>query len=604
MTTHLSSAALAIAGLCFSSLWEGALVVTAVWLLLRVLPHRDAATCYAIWLCALTMLVAVPVYTAWAPAWHFITTNDEPAQNDARPIVVAHAGTPVIQTAVNAAPAFAASQAGTSVSAPRISISQALAYAVAFLWLLAAGARLLIFLRDLRQLEIIRRSAQLWSAASAFPIFVSEKIEVPIAIGFSRPAIVLPYGTVARNSESALEAIVLHEIAHLRRRDVWTNAFSRSLEMLLVLNPLAYLVQRRLAAEREIACDDWVVAHLGGGEIFARVLAQMALSHNRLSLAAPSAIGTRHNVVQRIERLLERTPRHLRLSLPALCGVAAFLVVMAVVLQSISPVLAYPEPASPKAEVAAAGCQVHDRPVEMAYVLDTSKGRETLWQPPPPVSAIEKVGGTGKIAILDVTVDRTGKARNVSVVSTPDAQGAAFGKQRFEMAAYRAAIVKCVAVNSRVRVWYPVLSRLSRVYSLVSASYPQSWSQQHPSSCGVPPLIHDGIPQLADIPSAAESKKLRAVVHVSVDQNGQVTEATVMQTSGAPRFDAATLWAARSATYPLNGATGFKPIRPSGASLQWNATHSYTQFSKCSPLPTQYVWSATFEPAGTPLVGF
>ncbi|HVA27864.1 MAG TPA: hypothetical protein VNF68_06770, partial [Candidatus Baltobacteraceae bacterium] len=67
MMTGLMQPALAISGALFDSLWEGALIVGAVWLGLRAIPKLGAATRYAIWLCTLAALVLIPVVTVLHP---------------------------------------------------------------------------------------------------------------------------------------------------------------------------------------------------------------------------------------------------------------------------------------------------------------------------------------------------------------------------------------------------------------------------------------------------------------------------------------------------------------------------------------------------------
>ena len=180
-------------------------------------------------------------------------------------------------------------------------------------------------------------------------MFLSDRVQVPLAAGFLRPAIILPASLVERLPADAVETIVIHEVAHLRRYDVWTNALARIAEAFVVLNPAAWFVMRRLSMEREIACDDWVVARTGAGDAFARVLAALAGSAGaRMPLAAPSALGSRHAIVVRIERLLDSRPRHLRLSPPALGGAFMLLALIAFTVQSVSPVLAYAPPQQPR----------------------------------------------------------------------------------------------------------------------------------------------------------------------------------------------------------------------------------------------------------------
>ena len=211
----------------------------------------------------------------------------------------------------------------------------------------ASGLRLLL---DVRDIAALRRDARLWSAAYDYPVFLSDRVRVPIAVGFRRAAIILPAPLVDRLHADAVDTVIIHEIAHLHRRDVWTNALARIAEALAALNPAAWFVMRRLSVEREIACDDWVVARTGAGDAFARTLLDMASRPGaRAPLAAPSAVGSRHSVVVRIERLLDSRPRHLRLSLSALGGCLMLLAIIALVVQTVSPVLAYaPNPGTPR----------------------------------------------------------------------------------------------------------------------------------------------------------------------------------------------------------------------------------------------------------------
>lgn len=482
-----------------------------------------------------------------------------------------------------------------------ITIPQGAAISVATLWALIAAVRLTLLLQNFRQLSALRRDAHLWTMRYAFPVWISNGVSVPIAVGFLRPGVFLPLSLVDDQSADALDAIVLHEIAHLHRCDVWSNALTRITEAFVALNPVSWLIIRQLEVEREVACDDSVVMHLGSGETFARALATIATSDRRgIPIAAPSAVGTQQSVITRIERLLDAHPRRLRLSLSALGGALMFIALIAFLMQAITPVLAYAPQTVPSGPVQlAAACTTPNHPVQMQGYEDTYHGRKTIWISPGPVSFGEKFWGADKIAILDVTVDASGKPQKVTVVSSPDQRATQFGVRQFENATYRPAVRNCVNVASTFRTWYPVRSNRQRLYSIVSAAYPSGWSNQHPSACKVPDLIHDGVPPVA----MHANRPLSTSVRVYVDTAGAVTNALVVASSGNTVFDNATLAAARGATYPLNESTGFKPVRPSGADLSWNATHRYSAYSKCSPLPAQYVWSSKLEPSGSALFG-
>ncbi|MDP9105992.1 MAG: hypothetical protein M3N49_08660, partial [Candidatus Eremiobacteraeota bacterium] len=268
MSAALSNAALAVAAAAFDSLWEGALIVVAVWVALRLLPNAGAATRYGIWLCALAAIVLTPVLTvavsdrSFAPITDAAVTGQQSAVPTA-PTAPAAQSRPVI-AAVESAPASATGEPALSLPRkPRITVAPAIALAAALIWALVAIGRGALLLLDLRALAAIRRDARALPDTHEFPILLSDRAQVPLAAGFVRPAIILPASFVEHLDADAVESIVVHEVAHLRRYDVWTNAFARIAQAFVALNPAAWFVMRRLATEREIACDDWVVARTG-----------------------------------------------------------------------------------------------------------------------------------------------------------------------------------------------------------------------------------------------------------------------------------------------------------------------------------------------------
>ena len=380
MSAALSHAALAVAAAAFDSLWEGALIVVAVWAVLRAFPNAGAATRYAIWLCALGAIVLTPVLTvavserSFAPIAGPAASVEQSRMSTAPAVPAAHFRPVTVPLA--SAPATVIATTTPALSVPRkphITVAPAIALAAALVWVLVAIWRGALLLLDLRALAVIRRDARALPGAHEFPILLSDRVQVPLAAGFVRPAIILPSALVEQLDAEAVETIVVHEVAHLRRYDVWTNAFARIARALVALNPAAWFVMRRLATEREIACDDWVVARTGSGDAFARTLAALATQARlRAPLGAPSAIGTRHSIVVRIERLLDARPRRLRLSTPALGASLVLLAVVALVVQSVSPVLAYDAPAfmpAPRLSAApvAGHCPVPNRGITTIY---------------------------------------------------------------------------------------------------------------------------------------------------------------------------------------------------------------------------------------------
>ncbi len=596
MTPTLAHIALAILAGLFDSIWEGASIVGVVWLGLRCLPKLGAATRYAIWLCTLAALIVIPVLTVT------LSGRPQPAPvsgtaSVAHPLGNAHISR--LRAAVKPTTSIAISEVATAAvpSTVRITVPQALAIAAAFLWMLAASLRCGMLCANLLDLVAIRRTSRPWLSGYEYPVLLSERTKIPLAIGFLRPAIVLPASLVGEQSNASIETIIVHESAHLRRYDVWTNALARIMESFVVLNPVAWFVVRNLAMEREIACDDWVVARLDAGEVFAKALAAFATCGIAgAPLGAPSAIGSRHSLVSRIERLLNAAPRHLRLSKPALGGTLMLLAIFAILVQSISPILAYASPNHTAMQVSS-GCAVPNRGIQVRMVLYTHAEKKTWFMPLPTKREVESHDGTAGLVPVDVTVDASGVARKVVVESNTIAPRIKKQITQTIMGeSYKPAIVHCTAIASTSRTWLVVHLMPPLLISMVSPSYPDGWSAQHPSACKVPNLIHGVVPALPKSLMLPLSGKLSATARVRVNAGGSVTSATILVSSGKPAFDKVVLAAARAATFPLKGSTGFKPVRPSNATLAWNATHGYSAYSKCTPLPTTYLWEETYQP--------
>jgi TonB family protein len=614
MNALVNQAVLAIASAVLTSLWQGVLIAGAVWLVLRSLHGLGAATRHAIWLSALVALLVVPIVTVAlsvrqpapprtataaralaadpanrvAPFSEALTATHP---RDAGPAARQRAAAPASGTAEIAAVAAAPSAA---LGHARIAIPEALAAVVALLWLLAASARFLKLALAVRELGAIRRSAAPWSSAHAYPVLVSSRVSLPVAFGFVRPAVVLPAALAGELDAEALESIIVHESAHLQRLDVWTNALARVVEALLALNPAAWFVMRRVSAEREIACDDCVVTRTGSGEAFARVIADLATRiGGPAPLVAPSAAGSpRSTIVTRIERLLDVSPRRLRLSPAALGAALGSLAVVALLTQSVSPVLAYAAqppagPHVPAAQIAAAGagCPSPSRGLPTTQLMD-------------PAEAIAKFGAA-HVVTFAADLDRSGKPRDVRILSTRYPDVAAHVKHILMLNRFQPVLRNCVPVAGTIRSAALIGARHPDALSLVEPVYPAGWSAEHRSSCKVPNVLHADVPAyppaLKSLPLGAER---HAAVRVRVDAGGAVTSATLVQPSGYRAFDAALLAAARGETYPLTDETGFRPVRPSGTSLAWNAAHGSSTYARCSPLPSDYVWHTTFSNGG------
>jgi beta-lactamase regulating signal transducer with metallopeptidase domain len=138
-------------------------------------------------------------------------------------------------------------------------------------------------------------------------LLVSEGLEVPTAIGFSNAAIILPAWMLETTPVEELKYVLLHELAHLRRRDDWTNLAQKILKASLFFMPSVWWMERRLSLDREMACDDAVLAQAGSPLEYAECLAHVAKrSFLRRQLAlAQAAVGRVWQLTERVTMILD-----------------------------------------------------------------------------------------------------------------------------------------------------------------------------------------------------------------------------------------------------------------------------------------------------------
>jgi beta-lactamase regulating signal transducer with metallopeptidase domain len=107
-------------------------------------------------------------------------------------------------------------------------------------------------------------------------IYLSELVNSPLTIGFLKPIILIPAASVNHLSVAQLEAVILHELAHIRRMDYIMNLVLSVVEMLLFFNPFTQLLSKQIKKERELACDDWVLQFQYDGAMYAEALLRLA----------------------------------------------------------------------------------------------------------------------------------------------------------------------------------------------------------------------------------------------------------------------------------------------------------------------------------------
>jgi beta-lactamase regulating signal transducer with metallopeptidase domain len=124
--------------------------------------------------------------------------------------------------------------------------------------------------------ELVRRQAIQLGLKTAPLVAWCGRVSVPVVVGIVRPMILLPTALATGFDPLQLEALLTHELAHIRRFDPLVNLLQRLIEVALFFHPAVWYVSRRVSAERENACDDLVLSAGWPAIRYAQALLQMA----------------------------------------------------------------------------------------------------------------------------------------------------------------------------------------------------------------------------------------------------------------------------------------------------------------------------------------
>jgi GWxTD domain-containing protein len=154
--------------------------------------------------------------------------------------------------------------------------------------------------RDL--LRVFDRLARRIEVTGPVRLLHSALVEVPTVIGWLRPVVLIPFSCLSGLSPTQVEAILAHELAHIRRRDYLVSVLQAVVEALLFYHPAVWWVSSHIRREREHCCDDLAVQYTGDALTYARALS--LLEEHRSALPA-IALGANGGILtMRIKRLL------------------------------------------------------------------------------------------------------------------------------------------------------------------------------------------------------------------------------------------------------------------------------------------------------------
>ena len=298
LVLHAVNLSATATGALVSAIWQGALLAAIVFLVLRMIPGLSAAARSVIWLNVFILLALLHILPVFIGG------------HEAVPAAANHA--------VRLSPLWSLGVAAIWLAMSLVRLAQ-----------LASGA---LHLRRMGRKAVpveVPDALKPLLMHNGHPVALcaSDEVARPSVLGFFRPRILVPPALLDQLSEAELKQVILHEMEHLHRGDDWTNLLQKLALVLFPLNPALAWVERRLCAERELACDDRVL-HAGSGRkayaLCLTHLAEFALVRRGFSLVL-GAWERRPELVRRVQRILTEPARQMGRK-PALAATAGLTV--------------------------------------------------------------------------------------------------------------------------------------------------------------------------------------------------------------------------------------------------------------------------------------
>jgi len=272
-------------------LWQSTMCVAMAWLLTLVLGKNRAAVRYWIWLAA-SVKFLIPFSLLVSAGSHFAWRASPAIRQPQLAMVMDEISQPFVVSAlaprlVGAAPA--------PVEFPEI-----LLFGV---WLCGFSIGVAAWSRWWWQIRSIRRRATPLDLNLPIQVMSSAGRLEPGVVGIIEPVLLLPEGIADRLTPAQLEAVLAHELSHVRRRDNLTGAIHMAVEAVFWFHPLVWWIGSRLLHEREQACDEAVLGLGKEPQAYAESILEACKYYLESPLACVSGV-TGSNLKKRIESIM------------------------------------------------------------------------------------------------------------------------------------------------------------------------------------------------------------------------------------------------------------------------------------------------------------
>lgn len=208
---------------------------------------------------------------------------------------------------------------------------------IVLVWFLIICAKSIRFMVDIRTLFQIRTTKVFHAGAllegkvkslavkygikQSVKILQSGMVQVPMVLGHFKPLILVPLGLVNGLSMEEVDAILSHELAHIKRRDYMINLLQSVVEILFFFNPAVLWVSNMIKTERENCCDDMAISGTRTKIDYIKALVSCQEFANQVPAYAMAVTGGKKHLVNRVQRLISSKNQSLNKMEKAIVGI-------------------------------------------------------------------------------------------------------------------------------------------------------------------------------------------------------------------------------------------------------------------------------------------
>ena len=354
------------------SIWLGAICYILVNIIKLINPKQSAAAKYNT-----AFLLQVSIFLGFMISFLFYYSKYKAMQN------LYQATPPEMIPAINF-------QEGSPFSLERMFPYLVAAYLIGFITQVLILCNSYLKLRQLKYTGLdsipkewnllFNKSKESLQISKRVSIFLSKHISVPLTVGFLKPFVLFPIAFVNNLNTKQVEAIILHELAHIKRQDYLFNLLKVVMETILFFNPFVWALSKMIEKERENACDDMVLKQISTPIHYAKALVELEeLRLKNTPALSMAATGNKNHLFQRIKRItnMETNHRNVKQQLLAVLASSVAMISLAMLIpaqQSVAEEIELIEPTVPAPHAAL-------KPIPAEVCLDTIK----------PVNAVNKI---------------------------------------------------------------------------------------------------------------------------------------------------------------------------------------------------------------------